>query len=406
MSATMTGAEEVAWDLSDLYESPDDPAFEHDLEAHARARARVPRALPRPDRRAERQQLAEALEELDEIEGAHVRPAVFAHLLFATDTADPSRGALLQRAQEWSAGLEKDLLFAQLEWAAVPDERAEELFADPALERWSHFLRALRRFRPHLLSEPEETILTEKSVSGQAAWGRLFNELTSAAERVARRRRGLLRAGARADVLAGPRRATHRRRSSHGGPAAGHAHPCLRLQHPPARQVHRRPAAQLPALGRRAEPVQRDLRRGGDALVEAVVSRYDIPQRYYRLKARLLGLATGWPTTTAWRRSRPTSPRCPGTRPATWCSRRTTSSSDEAGGIVSDFFERSWIDAPVRPNKRNGAFCVTRVPGVHPYVLMNFTGDRRSVLTLAHELGHGLHGALAQRKARSTPRRR
>jgi oligoendopeptidase F len=70
--------------------------------------------------------------------------------------------------------------------------------------------------------------------------------------------------------------------------------------------------------------------------------------------------------------------------------------SDEAGRIIGDFFDRRWIDAPVRPNKRNGAFCMTRLPGVHPYILMNFTGDRRSVLTLAHELGHGLHGMLAQ----------
>jgi len=97
MSATMTGAEEVAWDLTDLYESPDDPAFEQDLEA-TRARVRAFRERYR-GRIGElsAQQLVEALEELDEIEGAHTRPAVFAHLLFATDTADPTRGALLQR---------------------------------------------------------------------------------------------------------------------------------------------------------------------------------------------------------------------------------------------------------------------------------------------------------------------
>ena len=172
MSATMTGAEEVAWDLTDLYKSPDGP-LRPGSGGHARAGARVPRALPRPDRRPQRAGARRGARGAGRDRSCPRAPGeVFAHLLFATDTADPARGALLQRAQEWSAGLEKELLFAQLEWAAVPDERAEELFADPALERWSHFLRALRRFRPHLLSEPEETILTEKSVSGQAAWGR------------------------------------------------------------------------------------------------------------------------------------------------------------------------------------------------------------------------------------------
>src|SRR3712207_7204740 len=98
-------------------------------------------------------------------------------MVFSTDTADSARGALLQRAEEWSAGLETDLLFFRLEWAAVDDARADELLRDPALAEYAHFLEALRRFRPHLLTEPEERILTEKSVSGQAAWGRLFSEI-------------------------------------------------------------------------------------------------------------------------------------------------------------------------------------------------------------------------------------
>jgi oligoendopeptidase F len=131
------------------------------------------------------------------------------------------------------------------------------------------------------------------------------------------------------------------------------------------------------------------------ALVDAVVGRYDVVQRYYKLKARILGLdklsfydrmapldddttQVGWDEASELVRS------------------AFTDFSSETGDVIDRFFEASWIDAPPREGKRPGAFCATNVPDVHPYVFMNYTGDRRSVLTLAHELGHGLHGYLAQ----------
>ncbi len=131
------------------------------------------------------------------------------------------------------------------------------------------------------------------------------------------------------------------------------------------------------------------------ALVDAVVSRYEIARRYYRLKARLLGLDR----LAHWDRF---APLTQDTVRVPWEDARElvvgayADFSPDAGETVEEFFRRSWIDGPVREDKRTGAFCATTVPGVHPYVLMNYTGDRRSVLTLAHELGHGLHGALAQ----------
>jgi len=132
-----------------------------------------------------------------------------------------------------------------------------------------------------------------------------------------------------------------------------------------------------------------------DALVEAATSRYEVARRYYRLKARLLGLER----LDHFDRFAPVSTD---TQRTSWDEARRVvvgayaAFSDEAGTIVSRFFDDNWIDGPVRPDKRTGAFCATTVPGVHPYVLMNYTGDRRSILTLAHELGHGLHGVLAQ----------
>ena len=131
------------------------------------------------------------------------------------------------------------------------------------------------------------------------------------------------------------------------------------------------------------------------SLVDAIQARYDIPQRFYALKARLLGL----PRLKDYDRFAPLQ-EVGGT--IGWDEARElvldafNGFSPQAGDIVGDFFERDWIDAAMRPGKMLGAFCATTVPDVHPYVLMNYAGERRSVLTLAHELGHGLHGTLAQ----------
>ena len=131
------------------------------------------------------------------------------------------------------------------------------------------------------------------------------------------------------------------------------------------------------------------------SLVDAIQARYDIPQRFYALKARLLGLdrlkdydrfapLTEVGGTIAWEEAQEI------------VLGAFNDFSPQAGEIIGDFFEKDWIDAALRPGKMLGAFCATTVPGVHPYVLMNYAGERRSVLTLAHELGHGLHGSLAQ----------
>src|SRR5262245_58584940 len=107
------------------------------------------------------------------------RAGSYAQLRFAVDTTDPARGALLQRVEERATAITTKTLFFDLEWAALPDERAEALLADDRLAFCRHYLTAARRYRPHLLSEPEELVLTEKAVTGRSAWSRLFSELTS-----------------------------------------------------------------------------------------------------------------------------------------------------------------------------------------------------------------------------------
>src|SRR4051812_22267589 len=175
--------QEVAWDLSDLLNGAgDDP--------QAGVDALLADAQRRADAFAERYAgqvseldgagLIEAMRELGEIEEIAGRAGTYAHLAFSIDTASPANGALLQRVEEKGTAIETKLLFFHLEWAALDDARAEELLAADGLDFARHHLRTARRYRPHLLSEPEERILTERARGGRSAGVRLFEEQAAA----------------------------------------------------------------------------------------------------------------------------------------------------------------------------------------------------------------------------------
>jgi oligoendopeptidase F len=338
--------------------------------------------------------LETAMRELETLEELVGRAGSYASLRFSTDTADPERGALLQRVQERATEIETKLLFFELEWAALDDERAEELLATPGLDFCRHYLRNARRYRPHLLSEPEEKILAEKSIASEAAWSRLFGELTSAVRvkldeevtldvalsRLLSADRDARRAAAEAVTAA----------LEPGLRTRGFIYNTLVYDKSVEDRLRRYPhwlASRNLSNEASDESVM--------ALIEAVRARYDIPQRWYALKAKLLGIDR----LADYDRSAPV---LSGDVVVSYSESRElvlstySDFSSTAGEIAGRFFDEQWIDAPPRPHKRGGAFCSYTVPSVHPYVLLNFTARRRDVLTMAHELGHGLHAALAQ----------
>jgi oligoendopeptidase F len=391
----LTGAEEVAWDLSDLYDGGDDPRIEQDIEqAEAAAAAfrelyygRVGQLTP--------SELGTAIEEREKIESTATRAIYYAHLWFATDTADSQRGALVAKLTEKGAALDTQLLFFGLELAALEDEQADALLASDELERWRHWLRTVRKFRPHILTEPEEKILTEKSVSGFSAWDRLYDELL-AAVRVNLDGEEVGFEQAMAKLYSADR--DERRRAAEA--VTESLAPGLRTRTFIFNTIAVDKSIDDRLRGYATWISSRNLSNDTSdeavqALVDAVVGRYDVVQRYYRLKARLLGLDQ----LAYYDRM---APIAEDTTKVGWGEASDlvlgafAEFSTDVGDVVERFFRESWIDAPPRENKRPGAFCATNVPDVHPYVFMNFTGDRRSVLTLAHELGHGLHGYLAQ----------
>jgi oligoendopeptidase F len=386
---------ETEWDLDPLVDGEDVAGVERLLDAAGeRADAFAERYAGNvASLSAEELEVAmHALAELSELVG---RAGSYAALRFATDTAEPARGALLQRVQERGTALETTLLFFELEWAELPNGRADELLVAPGLDFCRHHLRTARRYRPHLLSEPEEKILAEKSISSEGSWSRLFGELTAAL------RVPLDGEEFPLDValsrLQDPNRET--RRTAADAVSAALA-PGIRtrafiyntLVHDKAVEDRLRRYPHWLASRNLANEASDE---SVLALIEAVRARFDIPQRWYALKARLLGLER----LADYDRAAPVVPQ-----EVTFSFAQARelvlatydSFSPRAGEITRRFFDEHWVDAPVRPHKRGGAFCASTVPSVHPYVMLNFTARRRDVLTMAHELGHGLHGSLAQ----------
>jgi len=409
--------QQTAWDLEPLVDGEGKEGVERRLaEALVRAEAFAARYAGKLDGLDEEDPagLRVAMNELAAIYELIARGGYYAALRFSTDTVDPANGALLQWVQEQETAIQTTLLFFELEWAALPEERAEELLAGEGLDFCRHHLRNVRRYRDHLLSEPEEKILAEKSLTGSSAWTRLFEELSSAIEVE-------LPAGDESDGENGEKVALDvalsrlsladrevRRATAEAVTAA--LAPGLRtraflfntlladkatddrLRHYPSWIAARNLSNEASD-----ESVQ--------ALIDAVRGRYEIARRWYRLKAKLLGVErlADYDRMASVSEDQVSFPFAHAREIVLDC---YSSFSPELGTVVKRFFDERRIDAPIRPGKRGGAFCAAAVPSVFPYVLLNYTSRRRDVLTLAHELGHGVHFALAARQGvfhQSTP---
>ena len=393
---TTTAPEDVAWDLDPLVGGEGEAGADRLLDDAERRATAFAQQHAGKVAELDGPRLAAAVQELSEIADAVGRVGSYAALRFSTDTADPANGALLQRVQERGTTIETTLLFFELEWAALDDDKADELLAADGLDIARHHLRTLRRYRPHLLTEPEEKILAEKAVSGRDAWSRLFSEVTSAIKVELDGEDEPVALDVALARLTSPDRETR----AHVAERVSEAlQPTLRIRGYILNTLLGDKATDDRLRSYPTWISSRNLANEASdesvqALVEAVRESYEIPRRWYRLKARLLGVdrladydrmasVGGQEPAIGWDEARDT----------------VLGSFGDFSDVMADgarrFFDERWIDAPVRPAKRGGAFCAYTVPSVHPYVLLNYTSKRRDVLTLAHELGHGLHAYLA-----------
>ncbi|MBU6329163.1 MAG: M3 family oligoendopeptidase [Acidobacteria bacterium] len=397
-------ASEVAWDLEPLVDGAGRAGVDALLEQATAIVERIEQFRGRIGE-LDASALAEVMHLLGDMNDRLGRAGSYVSLQFSVDTADPERGAAMQRFQEQATALGTRVIFLELEWAEVDDARAMRLVREPVLAFCRHYLESARRYRPHLLTEPEERILAEKDITGSSAWSRLFDELTSAI--LVELPTGTVSLEQGLSRLGSPER-EERRIAAEAVTAA--LEPGLRTRAFVFNTLMADRTTDDRLRNYDSWVASRNLANQAsdesvEALVDAVVARYDIPQRWYRLKADLLGVDR---LADYDRNASIASVE----EEFSWSEATRIvldsygSFSEELAGVVQRFIDDRWIDAPVRPGKRPGAFCAYTVPSAHPFLLLNWTSRRRDVLTLAHELGHGLHAYLAREQGifhQSTP---
>jgi oligoendopeptidase F len=384
------------WNLADLYPGTESEALSSDLDAAAGDAKSFKAQYAGKVAALSGAELGAAIaayEKIDEIIG---RVMSYAQLVYAGDMSSSENGKFSQSMRERATEIGSDLLFFGLEINRIEDADLEEKLKTPELARYQPWLRDVRVFRPHQLSDELEEMLHEKSVAGRGAWMRLFDE-----------------------TMAGLR-------FEHDGKELTAAEVLDRLSHKEAKERETAARSLSKVLGENVKlfalitntlakdkevedkwrhydrPISGRNRVNQvedevvDALVDAVAKSYPrLSHRYYALKAKWFGVEA----LDFWDRNAP----LPDDDDSVirWDEAERTvleaygAFSPKLAEIGSDFFKKNWIDAPVRPGKASGAFSHPTVPTVHPYILMNYQGKTRDVMTLAHELGHGVHQVLA-----------
>ncbi|MBV9252097.1 MAG: M3 family oligoendopeptidase [Acetobacteraceae bacterium] len=385
-----------SWDLSDLYPAPESSAVEADFsraEQEAKAFASSYAGKLAELSGAELANAIGAYERIEEILG---RLGSYAQLLFSGDSTDPALGQFYQTVNERVTAISSNLLFFCLELNRLDDAVLDQKLQDAALARWRPWLRDLRVFRPHQLSDELEKLLHEKEVTGHTAWSRLFDE-TIAAMRIPVSGEQLTVTDA-LNKLSDRDRAARAAAGKAIGLAFGERIKLFSLvtntlaKDKEIIDTWRR----YPKPGsyrNRSNMVEDEV---VDALATAVRNDYPrLAHRYYLMKAKRLGLDK----LQHWDRNAPLPDD--DDRKIAWpaASERVLSAygafSPELASIGQRFFDRPWIDATLKAGKAGGAFAHPTVPSVHPYLLLNYHGRTRDVMTLAHELGHGVHQVLA-----------
>jgi oligoendopeptidase F len=397
--ATATG---VTWDLSDLFDGADDPRIFGSLdEAKGDAGAFAQRYRGKIDVEGgpEPKLLLHGLQAYEDLHERIGRVAAYARLLYDTDTRDTAARDLLQKVEQRVTELRNLTLFFDLEWLELPDAVAQSLVDDPTLSPYRHYLAQERKYRPHRLSEPEEKIVNEKDVSGSRAWARLHTELTSSLTFPVERD-GEVRQLNLSEVLSLSHEADRDlRRRAHDslyGVLAGQGqvltfiYDTLVQDHQTMDRLrHYSSPMQSRHLGNEVSP------EAVEAMMQATEANYSLAHEYFTLKGQLLGLDP----LVLYDQYAPlhaTTSRVSFEEATQMVLESYGAMHPSFREVAQTFFDRRWIDAEPRQGKRGGAYCSYPSPKLHPWVLCNYTGSPRDAMTVAHELGHGLHGMLAR----------
>ncbi|MGI9534980.1 MAG: M3 family oligoendopeptidase, partial [Thermodesulfobacteriota bacterium] len=398
-----TGAEGVKWNLNDLYKGINDTRIERDIRKIQQNAKNFEKRYRNKIKSSKLSSatLFKAVKELEQISEGLGRILSFAYLLFACDTNNQKFGAFLQSMQEKTTEIRNMLMFFDLEWVKLPDKTATRLLKDKKLSGYAHFLKHEREYKPHTLSEPEEKILAEKANTGSRAFSRLFDEvINNIAFDI--KLNGKVKSMTETEILSlqyHPDRKTRKLATeslTNGLEKNAHILTYIfnTLVNEHSINDRLRTYPHIMASRNLSNEIDNKTVR---VLIDTTVKNYSMVATYYNLKKKLLGLRKMYEHD----------------RYAPVLSEDKTIKYSECKKIVLEafsdfspkmaqiakmFFNKNWIDAELREGKRGGAFSHGTVPGVHPYVFVNYSGKMRDVMTVAHELGHGIHQYLSRKQ--------
>lgn len=400
-----TGAENILWDLSDLYSSPNDNQLSEDKTDLLGNAENFSRKYRGKVHSLNAKQFSEAMNEYEYLLQKAHKIGAYSHLIWSTNTEDPALGKLLQEASEIGSEVSQKLVFFNVEWLKVDDVKAAKLIASDELSPWRHHLEVSRQYKMHTLSEDAEKVMSAKSVTGRAAWNRYFDETLGAAR--FQFDGEMLTEQQVLSKLHNPDRSTRKKAhqsltktfNDHSRSLTFIFNTILADKHTNDRLRNYENWIDSRNLSNQTD------RETVNALINAVTNKYELVQRYYRLKKKLMGVDELYDYDRY-------APLAKNRKSIHWNDAKEIV-LDAFGGfhpemknVASKFFENNWIDAAIKPGKRGGAYSASTVTTVHPYVFMNYDGQLRDVQTLAHELGHGVHQYAARKQGElqsSTP---
>ncbi len=399
---TQTAETNVAWDLSDLFAGPDDPKIDETLHTAKERAAAFAEAyqgkLNSPDLTAAR--LLAVIQEYESLWQEAGKPGTYARLRFSADTSDPARGALMARVSEETTRLSLPLVFYRLELAQVPDEIITPLLDDPSLAPYRYYIHLVRSGRPHQLTEIEETLLARFNNTGTAAFVRLSGEIRAATLFKPALPDGTvpeLNLSGLGALYSSPDRAV--RQAAAEAFAAG-AKGNLKtltfilntLLQDKAVSDEIRHYETPESTGFRRDELPRET---VELVTGTTAAHYGLATRYYHTKREILGLDTlrDYDLAAPLFQAAETVPFAEAQEIVLDAFGRFSPALRE---LASEYFDKQWIDAAPRSGKQGGAYCNGGTPDKHGYVFLNYLGKMGHVMTLAHELGHGVHGSLAR----------
>ncbi|MBS1718728.1 MAG: M3 family oligoendopeptidase [Armatimonadetes bacterium] len=390
----------VRWDLSSLFSSPDDPKIESTWAAARKTADAFAKKYRGNVASLDAAGLAKAIKEYEDLAVSVAKPTGYASLLFTCDSGSPSVGAFMQKQMEYASELNVQVLFFELEIQALPEAQAAKMLADPVLANYSHYIKVARQFSPHRMSEKEEVILEETANTGSRAWVRLFEEVTSnhvyhlklpgkpAAEL------------SQSEVLALFRDPNRETRVA--------ACECLSKGLKEQERVltfisnnlwqdknvdDRLRKFEYPEQARH---LSNELdKETVDLVIKLCKKHYGLVERFYNIKREILGL----PELTHADRYAPlfeTHEMVEWEKAKSIVLESFGKFSPTLSSEAKAFFDNNWIDAEPRKGKQGGAFCSYNTPDLHPVVFLNYLNKMDDVMTLAHELGHGVHASLSR----------